>query len=128
LIGLWVRIVKIPYALLFPFILLFCLFGAYTLNNNSAEVLIMLVFGVLGYLNRKVGLEGAPFILALVLGPMMERCLRQSLLISQGDPLIFISRPISGIIILVAFASLFFAITPAFKKKKEESIEPKEEK
>ena len=72
LIGIWVKILKIPYNILFPLILLFCFLGVYSLNNNIYEILIMVVFGVFGYLMRKFGFEGAPFLLALVLGPMLE--------------------------------------------------------
>ena len=114
LIGMWVKVLKIPYEFLFPFILLFCLIGVYTLNNNVVEIFIMLIFGVFGYLNRKVGLEGAPFLLAMVLGPMMERCLRQSLLISHGSLLIFISRPISAVLLAVALVSLIFIFSSHF--------------
>ena len=119
LIGMWVQILKIPYDFLFPFILLFCLIGVYTLNNNVVEILIMLIFGVFGYLNRKFGLEGAPFLLAMVLGPMMERKLRESLLLSHGSPVIFISHPISAVLLAIALASIMFSSLPLFRKKKE---------
>jgi putative tricarboxylic transport membrane protein len=85
------------------------LIGVYTLNNNVVEIFIMLIFGIFGYLNRKIGLEGAPFILALVLGPLMERNLRQSLLISRGDLGIFFTRPISVILIGLGIVSLLFS-------------------
>ena len=84
LIGIWVRVFKTPYVILFPLILLFCLIGVYSLNANVAEIVIMLAFGVFGFFLRRVGFEGAPFILAMVLGPIMETSLRQSLLISRG--------------------------------------------
>ena len=119
LIGVWVKVLKIPYEFLFPFILLFCLIGVYTLNNNAVEIFIMLIFGVFGYLNRKVGLEAAPFLLAMVLGPMMERCLRESLLISHGSLVIFINRPISAVLLAVALGSVIFSFLPTFRKKKE---------
>jgi putative tricarboxylic transport membrane protein len=86
LIGLWVKILKIPYPVLFPLILLFCLIGVYSLNNNVAEIGLMLVFGGLGYLMKKFDYEAAPLVLALVLGPMMEHALRQSLIMSNGSP------------------------------------------
>jgi putative tricarboxylic transport membrane protein len=113
LISMWVQVLKVPYNYLFPLILLFCLIGVYTLNNNVAEIFIMLIFGVLGYMNRKVNLEGAPFILALVLGPLMEKNLRQSLLISHGDLGIFFVRPISIVLIGLGVASLIFSFFTA---------------
>ena len=97
LIGLWVRLLRIPYAILFPFIFLFCVIGAYTVGNNIQDVYIMILFGVLGYLMKKFEYEPAPLVLAFVLGPMFENAFRQSLIISQGNPLIFFSRPISAV-------------------------------
>jgi putative tricarboxylic transport membrane protein len=126
LIEIWVRVLKIPYEILFPFILLICLIGAYTLNNNVAEIFIMLIFGVIGYLNRRFGLEGAPFLMALVLGPIMERCLRQSLLLSRGNLEIFFTRPISAILLGLGLVSLISSLFPVFKKSKKRVIEETE--
>ena len=109
LIGIWVKLLKIPYSILFALILLFCFLGAYSLNYNVYDILIMVVFGVFGFLIRKFSFEGAPFLMALVLGPMMESALRQSLL--YGDPLIFFKRPISAVFIGIGF---FFVIFPIF--------------
>src|ERR1035438_6713336 len=95
LIGLWVKILQIPYRFLFPLILFFCLVGAYSLNNSTAEMIIMLVFGVIGYFLRKFKYPLAPAILALVLGPVLEKSLRQSLLMSSGSGWIFLEQPIS---------------------------------
>lgn len=95
LVGLWIKVLKVPYHLLFPLILLFCLIGVYSLNNNTSEILIMLIFGIIGYLMRKFEYDGAPFLIAVVLGPMVENNLRQSLLISKGSLAIFFTRPIS---------------------------------
>lgn len=119
LIGLWVRLLRVPYNILFPLVLLFCLIGVYTLNSNIFEMLIMVVFGVFGYVNRKIGFDGTPFILAMVLGPIMEKSLRQSLLISRGHPGIFFGSPIS--LALLGLASLAFIVLliPTFRKKKE---------
>jgi putative tricarboxylic transport membrane protein len=118
LIGLWIKILKVPYGTLFPLILLFCLIGVYTVNNNTVEIFLMIIFGALGYLNRKINFEGAPFILALVLGPLMEKNLRQSLLISRGELSIFFVRPISLVLISIGIASLMFSIFFASKKEK----------
>ena len=111
LIGIWVKILKIPYNILFPLILLFCFLGVYSLSNNIYEILIMIIFGVFGYLMRKFAFEGAPFLLALVLGPMFEIAFRQSLIL--GGPLIFFKRPISAVILIV---NLFLIITVMFPK------------
>jgi len=110
LIGIWVRVLKTPYAILFPMILLFCLIGVYTLNSNTAEIIIMLIFGIGGFLFRRLGFEGAPFILAMVLGPMMETSLRQSLLISRGSFAIFYTRPICATLLGVAAVFLLWPV------------------
>jgi len=117
-IGLWVKILKVPYPVLFPLILLFCLIGAYSINNNIADVFIMNIFGVIGYFFRKFRYEPAPLVLALVLGPMMENSLRQSLLMAGGSPFIFLNRSISLVIISTAFVLLVFPLLPWFRKKR----------
>jgi putative tricarboxylic transport membrane protein len=118
LIGMWVRVLKTPYGILCPLILLFCLIGVYSLNANVVEITIMLAFGIGGFLMRRVGFEGAPFILALVLGPIMETSLRQSLLISRGNFSIFINRPICAVLIVLTAA---FLIWPIIRPKKREN-------
>jgi putative tricarboxylic transport membrane protein len=118
LIGLWVKVLEVPYKLLFPLILLFCLIGAYSLNNVIFDVHVMIFFGVVGWMMRKFGYEGAPLILAFVLGPMLENALRQSLLISQGSFTIFMTRPISGIALGFAFLLLISTLIPYFKKQR----------
>lgn len=118
LIGLWVKILKIPYYILFPLILLFCLIGSYSINNSITDVIFMNIFGLIGYFFRKFGYEAAPLILALVLGPMMEDSLRQSLLMSGGSPLIFLNRPISLVILIIAFILLVFPLIPGLGKKR----------
>jgi len=119
LIPMWVRFLRIPYPILFPFILLFCLIGVYTINNNVFDIYIMIFFGIVGYLARKFEFEAAPFILAVVLGPMMEKAFRQSLIMFQGDLSIFISRPISGVIFGLAVILLVLPlITGGIKRGK----------
>jgi len=118
LIGLWVKILKVPYPILFPLILLFCLIGAYSLNNSIVEVLLMIFFGLIGYLFKKFKYEAAPLVLALVLGPLLEAALRRSLLLSAGDPLIFITRPISAMLMLISFFLLVFPLLPRLGKKR----------
>ncbi|MCX5839833.1 MAG: tripartite tricarboxylate transporter permease [Deltaproteobacteria bacterium] len=118
LIGLWVKILKIPYFILFPLILLFCLIGSYSINTSITDINIMIIFGLMGYIFRKFGYEAAPLILALVLGPIMEDSLRQSLLMSSGSPLIFFNRPISLVILIIAFILLVFPLIPGLNKKR----------
>jgi len=118
LIGLWVRILKVPYPILFPLILLFCLIGCYSLNNSVTEVLLMVLFGLIGYAFKKFQYEAAPLVLALVLGPMMENSLRQALLMSAGSPVIFFERPISAILMGTAIFLLIFPLIPKFQKKR----------
>ena len=117
LIGLWVQFLKIPYRILFPIILLFCLIGAYTSSNASFDLILMAVFGVLGYLMKKFGYEAAPLVLAVVLGPIMEANFRQSLVMSQGSFIIFFSRPISGITFGIAALLLISTIVPFVKRR-----------
>jgi putative tricarboxylic transport membrane protein len=119
LIGVWVRILKVPYPILFPLILLFCLVGSYSLSNSIVEVLIMILFGVIGYFFKKFEYEPAPLVLALVLGPMLEAALRRSLLLSAGDPLIFLTRPISAVLMVISFCLLAFPLIPWLRKKRE---------
>lgn len=125
LIGLWVKLLRVPYAILFPLILLFCLIGAYTVNNQVTDIYIMVFFGVMGYLMRKYNYEAAPLVLAFVLGPMMENNLRQSLIISDGSLLIFLTRPISGTLAAVTIILLISSLLPKIQKKRAEL--PKEE-
>jgi putative tricarboxylic transport membrane protein len=115
LIPMWVKVLKVPYYLLYPLILLFCLIGAYSLSNNVSDVIAMLIFGILGYLMKKFQYEGAPLILALVLGQKLETSLRRSLIMSHGDFSIFISRPISLGFLVTAILLL---IIPIFTQRK----------
>jgi putative tricarboxylic transport membrane protein len=94
LIGIWVQFLKIPYWVLFPLIILFCLIGSYSVNGNSADIIVLMIFGGLGYLMRKAKFPGGPLILGFILGPMIEEALRQTLILSNGEFTIFLSRPI----------------------------------
>jgi putative tricarboxylic transport membrane protein len=107
LIGLWIKILKVPYHILFPLIILFCMIGSYSINNSLVDVQIMIFFGLIGYLLRKLGYELAPLVLSFVLGPIFERTLRQSLLMSGGSFLIFITRPIASVGIFSALLLIF---------------------
>jgi putative tricarboxylic transport membrane protein len=119
LIGIWVKLLKVPYVILYPLILLFCLIGVYSVNNNVVEIFIMVFSGIVGLLLRRAGFDGAPFLLALVLGPLMESSLRQSLLISRGSFTIFFSRPVSAVLMLLTLAFLFTSLIPSLKTKRE---------
>jgi putative tricarboxylic transport membrane protein len=118
LIGIWVKILKIPYKTLFPLILLFCIIGSYSLSANVFDIYVMLIFGLVGYWFRKLGYEPAPLVMAFVLSPMLEQSLFQSLLLSDGSPAIFVSRPISFLCLLVAVVMVLTAVLPFFKKKR----------
>lgn len=116
LIGIWVQLLRVPYSILFPLIILFCLIGSYSINNSSVDVLIMLVFGVIGYLMKKLSLEAAPMVLAFVLGPMLETALRQSLIKSKGSFSIFFTRPISAVCLILAIGLLIMPMLPWFRR------------
>jgi putative tricarboxylic transport membrane protein len=128
LIGMWVQLLKIPYSILFPIIILFCLIGSYSINNSTTDVLIMLVFGVIGYLMKKLSLEAAPMVLAFVLGPMLETALRQSLIKSKGSFLIFFTRPISATFLLIAIALMVAPLLPWFRRRRPGATLEQEEK
>ncbi len=122
LIGMWIQFLKIPYRLLFPGICLFCVIGAYSLNNAAFDVYMVGLFGVFGYYCSKWGCEPAPLILGFVLGPLMEENLRRAMLISRGDWSVFFTRPISLGMLLVAFALLCMVIAPQLRKKRAQVI------
>jgi putative tricarboxylic transport membrane protein len=126
LIGIWVQLLKIPYRILMPLILLFCLIGAYSLNNSTFDVSIMILFGGVGYLMRKFGYEGAPLVLAFVMGPLLENNLRQSLLMSGGSFTIFVNRPISAVTLAIAFLLLLSNLIPFLKRRRKQFDEFKE--
>ena len=120
LIGIWVQVLKIPYKILFPLILLFCLIGVYTVSNSIFDIYVMLAFGVVGYLMKKFEYEGAPLVLAFVLGPLMENNLRKSLILSQGDFSFFFTRPISAACLALAFFLLVSPLFPALGRKRDQ--------
>lgn len=118
LIGIWVRLLRVPYSVLFPVIILFCLIGSYSINNSSTDVFIMLIFGIIGYFMRKLSLEPAPLVLAFVLGPMLETALRQSLIKSKGSFTIFFNRPISATCLIIAIVLLILPLLPWFRRRR----------
>ncbi len=117
LIGLWVKILKVPYAILFPLILLFCVVGVYSINATTDEVVLMIVFGIVGYLMKKYAYEAAPMVMAMILSPLMENNLRQSLALSHGSFAIFFTRPISAVLMTTAIVLLVLPNLPWLKKK-----------
>lgn len=118
LIGIWVKVLKVPFRFLFPLILLFCLIGSYSVNQRPFDVVLMAGFGLVGYLLRKLDYEPAPLVLAFVLGPLLENALRQSLILSDGSFAIFISRPISAIALGICLFLIASAISPRLRKTK----------
>ncbi len=120
LIGLWVQVLKIPYNILFPLILLFCLIGVYSLSNSIFDLYVMIGFGVLGYLMRKLGYEPAPLVLAFVLGPIMENNLRKALILSDGTFGIFLERPISLVCLLLAVLLLLSPLLPRLRARRKD--------
>ena len=125
LIGLWIQVLKVPYPILFPVILVLCCIGSYSINNSSSDVIIMIIFGIAGYLMKKFDYEAAPLVLALVLGPIFENALRQSLIMAHGSFSIFIMRPISLGFLTVAVILVLLAVTKKRRFKEElKEMEP----
>ena len=120
LIGLWVRLLKVPYRLMFTTILLFCAIGIYSINNNPADVYLTAFFSLVGYVLIKLGLEPAPMLLGFVLGPLMEENLRRALLISRGDPTVFFTRPISLGFMIATALIVIVMVVPAVRARRAE--------
>ena len=119
LVGIWVRLLRVPYRWLFPSIIMFCALGNYSVNNNPVDVYLVALIGVLGYILAKLECEPAPLILGYVLGPLMEEYLRRALLISRGDPAVFFTRPISLAFMIATVLILFVMIAPAVRKARD---------
>jgi putative tricarboxylic transport membrane protein len=120
LIGIWVKLLTVPYRLLYPSILVFMAIGVYSLSNSPFDVLLMAIFGVLGLIFTKLECEPAPLILGFVLGPMMEENLRRALLLSRGDPVVLLTEPISAGFLIAATLLLGIVLAPAIRRKREE--------
>jgi putative tricarboxylic transport membrane protein len=118
MVGIWVQLLRVPYSILAPIVVLFCCVGVYSIRNTVFDIYVMGIFGVIGYILRKVNLEPGPMILAFVLGPILERAIRQALLISAGSPLIFFTRPISGALMGLLFFFIVLQIFFNIRKKK----------
>jgi putative tricarboxylic transport membrane protein len=122
MVGVWVRLLRVPYRLLYPAIVAFCCIGTYTINNKPFDLFVMAFFAVFGYLALKLDCEPAPLILGFVLGPMMEENLRRALLISRGDPMVFLQEPISLAFLVAAAGLLLVIAAPAIRLRREEAL------
>jgi putative tricarboxylic transport membrane protein len=122
LVGIWVRLLTLPYRLLYPAIVLFCCIGVYTLSNNTFDVRLVLLFGALGYIFAKIGCEPAPMLLGFILGPMMEEFFRRALLIERGDFWVFVERPISATLLAIAAILLLSMSLPALAKWRRQAV------
>jgi putative tricarboxylic transport membrane protein len=123
MIGLWVKMIMVPYHRLYPAILMFCAIGVFSLNNNEFDVFLMALFGLFGYICAKLGAEPAPMLLGFIIGPMMEEYLRRALLLSHSDPLVFVQRPISAVMLALAAAAMIVVLLPSLRKKREEAFQ-----
>jgi len=122
LIPVWVQVLKVPARILYPLILLFCIVGCYSVNDSVFDLVIMMIFGLVGYLFKKFQYEAAPLLLAFILGPMVEKSLRLSLTISQGSLLIFFTRPISAVLVSIAiilFVTSFLSYLAKMKGRRQ---------
>jgi len=117
---MWIKLLTVPYRILHPSILVFMAIGVYSLSNNPFDVLLMGIFGLLGYVCVKLECEPAPMILGFILGPLMEENLRRAMLLSRGDPLTFVQKPISAGFIIASVVLLVIIALPALRKKREE--------
>ncbi len=122
LIGLWVKLLSVPYRIMYPAILLFCCIGCYSINNNVFDVFMTIPFAILGYVFKKLDCEPAPMLLGFVLGKLMEEYLRRAMTISRGDPMVFFTRPLSATLLGLAFLLLIIVFLPAISKKREEAF------
>ena len=122
LIGIWVRLLTVPYRFLYPAILVFCAIGVFSVNNSTFDIIILSVFGLVGYIFKKLDCEPAPLMLGFILGMMMDESFRRAMLLSRGDPTVFFTRPISLTLMLLAAFVLLTAIIPTFRRKREEAF------
>ncbi|NBS58333.1 MAG: tripartite tricarboxylate transporter permease [Betaproteobacteria bacterium] len=122
MIGMWIKLLTVPYRILFPSILVFMAIGVYSLSNNPFDVLLMMLFGLLGYIFVKLECEPAPLLLGFILGPLMEENLRRAMLLSRGDPIVFFTKPISAGFLIASILLLVILLLPNIRKKREEAF------
>jgi putative tricarboxylic transport membrane protein len=120
LVGIWVRLLRVPYKHLYPMILIFCVIGVYSVNNSPIDVIMTAIFAIVGYWLMKHSFEPAPMLLGFVLGPLMEENLRRAMLIARGDPMVFVTRPISAGLLALALALLVISVLPMIRKQRDE--------
>jgi TctA family transporter len=123
MIGLWVKLLAIPYRHMYPSILIFCAIGVYSLQNNVFDVYQTVFFGLFGYLCSKLRLEPAPMLIGFVLGPMMEEHLRRAMLLSRGDVMVFVQRPISATMLAIGAIALIAMLLPNIRKGKDKALQ-----
>ncbi len=123
MIGLWVRMILVPYPLLYPAILVFCCIGVFSLNNAEFDIYMMAIFGVLGYVFAKLKCEPAPMLLGFILGPLMEEYLRRALVLSRGDASVFLTRPISAVMLALSIVAIIVVLAPAVRKKRDAALQ-----
>ena len=122
LIGLWVKMLSVPYRYLYPMILVFCAIGVFSLSNTTFDVHLMVLFGVVGYVMKKIGCEPAPMLLGFILGPMMEEFLRRALLLSMGDPTTLITSPLSAAMLILAAVLMVLVLLPGLGRTRQEAF------
>jgi TctA family transporter len=122
LIGLWVRMISVPYRLLYPAIIVFCVIGVFSIGNTTFDVHLMALFGLLGYIFHKIGCEPTPLLLGFILGPPMEEYLRRALVLSEGRADVLVREPLSALLLAVAAVLLISVLLPAIRKKREQTF------
>ncbi|MBM3505137.1 MAG: tripartite tricarboxylate transporter permease [Alphaproteobacteria bacterium] len=123
LVGLWVRLVQVPYRFLYPAIMVFCAIGVFTINGNTFDIYLMALFGVLGYVFAKLDCEPAPLLLGMILGPLMEEYFRRSLLLSRGDPMIFVQQPISAALLGLTAVAIVVVASPSLRRRRDTALQ-----
>jgi putative tricarboxylic transport membrane protein len=122
LIGMWIKLLTVPYRILFPSILLFCTIGVYSVQNSAFDSILTALFGLFGYICVKTESEPAPMLLGYILGPLMEENLRRAMLLSRGDPVVFFQRPISAVMLVFAILLLLIIILPNVRKTRDQAF------
>ncbi len=122
LIGMWVKLLQVPYSLLYPAIIMFCCIGVYSSNSEPSQLLLMVIFAAFGYILMRFGCEPAPMVLGFILGPLMEENLRRSMVLSRGDPMIFLQRPISATLLALTACVVALIVLPSFRATREEAF------
>jgi TctA family transporter len=123
MIGLWIKLLTVPYRILYPSILVFMAVGVFSLSNNPFDVFLMSIFGILGWVCTKLECEPAPMILGFILGPLMEENLRRAMLLSRGDPIVFFTKPISATFLIISIVLLVIIALPSIRRKREEAFQ-----